>query len=255
MSEWVELPRSTLYGWIVLIGILVGGWFWSRKWKERPASFPIFIGAILGAFLGAKILFLVAEGWAHLDQPSRWMIWLSGKTILGALLGGYAAVELVKRWVGHTEPTGDWFAVGVPISIAIGRIGCLRYGCCPGVPFEGPDWFTLDGGAEVDRWPAVPLELLFNLAFVAIILPFALRGAGRGQLFHCYLVGYGCFRLWHEAYRDTPKMGCGISVYQVAAFALVCLGLVRGWQRWRSHSGKDQPPGETTCRAEEHEEA
>jgi hypothetical protein len=47
-----------------------------------------------------------------------------------ALLGGYAGVELAKRPVGLREATGDWFAIGVPFSIAMGRNGCLLYGCC-----------------------------------------------------------------------------------------------------------------------------
>ena len=241
MSEWAELPRSTLYGWIVLIGILVGGWFWSRKWKERPASFPIFIGAIVGAFLGAKVLFLLAEGWAHLDSPGWWMIWLSGKTIIGALLGGYAGVELVKHWVGHREPTGDWFAVGVPLSIAIGRIGCLRYGCCPGIVAGEGARFSISDSSGVERWPAVALEFGFNALFVIAILPLAIRGAGRGQLFHLYLLSYGGFRFWHEFHRDTPRILGEISGYHLGALALLLLGGVRGWQRHKREGSGSRP--------------
>ena len=45
------------------------------------------------------------------DDPQRWVIWATGKTILGALLGGYAGVEAAKKWTGYTQPTGDWFAL------------------------------------------------------------------------------------------------------------------------------------------------
>ena len=232
MTNW-PAERSDLYSAVILVGLLLGGWLWYRRWRSRPESFSIFVGAICGAFLGAKILYLLAEGWTLLGSDDWLPALLSGKTIVGALLGGYAGVEFAKKLVGHREPTGDWFAVGVPLSIAMGRLGCLRYGCCPGKACEAEAWWTLSDGAGVERWPAVPLELLFNLGFVAAVLPIALRGMGGGQLFHAYLVSYGIFRFWHEFHRDTPRLFGEISGYQVGAVALVLLGGVRGWQRWK----------------------
>ena len=225
---------SALYGWVVLLGLLVGGWLWSRKWRAKPGSFAVFVGALCGALVGAKLLFLVAEGWAYLGRDDWLAQWVAGKTIIGALLGGYAGVEAAKRLVGLREPTGDWFAIGVPLAIASGRLGCLAYGCCPGVISSGPEWFTLADAVGVERWPAVPLELGFNLLFVAAVLPFVARRAGRGQLFHAYLVSYGAFRFWHEFHRATPELVAGLSGYQFGAMGLVLLGGWRGWRRWRA---------------------
>ena len=53
--------------------------------------------------------------------------------MLGALLGGYAGVEIAKKAIGYSAPTGDWFAIVAPVGIALGRVGCLRHGCCTGV--------------------------------------------------------------------------------------------------------------------------
>lgn len=237
MSVEEELARGHFYRFAVIGGLLIGGWFWSRRWRTRPESFSIFVGAVCGAFLGAKLLFLAAEGWLYLGRPGWQVQWLTGKTIIGALLGGYAGVEIVKKLIGHREPTGDWFAVGVPLSIAIGRIGCLRYGCCLGEKCPPDVWYALADRAGTARWPAVPLELIFNLLFVVAILPVALRKAGRGQLFHLYLVCYGVFRFLHEFQRATPKIGELVSGYQIGALALVGLGAVRGWQRYRDQTG------------------
>ncbi len=231
MNLQEELARGNFYRFVVVCGLLVGGWLWSRKWKSKPESFSIFIGAICGAFLGAKLLFLAAEGWVYFGKPGWQLQWLTGKTIVGALLGGYVGVEIVKKMIGHREPTGDWFAIGVPLSIAIGRIGCLRYGCCLGKECPSDAWYGVVDQAGVSRWPAVPFELIFNLLFIAAILPIALRNAGRGQLFHLYLITYGIFRFLHEFQRDTPKIAGGMSGYQIAAIAIIVLGSVRGWQR------------------------
>lgn len=233
MEWWESVGRGGVYTGILVAGLFAGGWFWYRKWRRRPGSFSIFVGAIFGAFFGAKVLFLLSEGWLYLGSEGALVVLASGKTIVGALLGGYAGVEFAKWLVKHPEPTGDWFAVGVPLSIAVGRLGCLRAGCCPGEECGAPAWWTLADANGVERWPAVPLELGFNLLFVAAVLPVALRGAGRGQLFHLYLVAYGCFRFWHEFHRDTPKLLGEISGYQLGAIALVALGGIRGWQRWK----------------------
>ena len=231
MEGWEAIGRSELYSVVLVAGLLVGGWLWYRKWKSRPGSFAIFIGAVFGAFFGAKVLFLVSEGWLYFSAEGGYLALATGKTIVGALLGGYAGVEFAKWLVKHPEPTGDWFAVGVPLSIAAGRFGCLRHGCCPGKESGAEDWWTLADAEGVQRWPAVPLELGFNLLFVAAILPIAIRGAGRGQLFHLYLVAYGCFRFWYEFHRDTPKLFGEVSGYQLGAIALILLGGIRGWQR------------------------
>lgn len=231
---------------MTILGLLIGGWLWSRRWKSRPETFPVFVGAIVGAFLGAKILYLIAEGLSVVGEEYWLQQWLTGKTIVGALLGGYLGVETAKRLVGLKEATGDWFAIGVPLAIAAGRMGCLRHGCCLGKECSEPAWLMLADSKGVDRWPAVPLELGFNLLFVTAILPIALRGMGKGQLFHAYLISYGIFRFWHEFYRDTPLLFAGISGYQLGALGLVLVGCWRGWHRARnpSSSCKKNPPAD-----------
>ena len=78
------------------------------------------------------MVYLAAEGWMFWSSPDRWRIWTTGKTILGALLGGYAGVELAKKALGYTRVTGDWFALVAPVGIVLGRVGCLLHGCCLG---------------------------------------------------------------------------------------------------------------------------
>ena len=233
-----QAEAGSIYALVTFLGLGLGAWFWSRRVKETPAAFAVFVGAVIGAYAGAKIVFFLVAGIAMMGEPGGWMRIGAGKTILGALLGGYAGVEIAKRLVGLRDATGDWFAIGVPLAIAAGRLGCLRYGCCPGVVLaEGSPW-ALVSHDGLPRWPAVPAELAFNLLFVAAILPLVRQKSSegtwwKGQGFHLYLISYGLFRFAHEFLRDMPKSGWGIGGYQVAALGLVVLGALRGWQRWR----------------------
>ena len=236
----IEVSGFSVYGWITILGIVVGAFLWMRRWKKSPETFGIYVGGLCGAFLGAKLLFVAAEGWIYLSESEGWSGWiqlLAGKTIVGAILGGYAGVEIAKKMISYRKPTGDWFAVAVPLGIAIGRIGCLKYGCCLGELCTTQEWWTI---ADVDgnpRWPAAIVELIFNLLFVAAILPIAFRGAGRGQLFHVYMIAYGLFRFFHEFSRDTKELPGGFSGYQLGALAMIVLGLVRARQRFVSNVG------------------
>ena len=98
----------------------VGGAGWSRdRW--------ISIAAILGGALGARLI----TAWEHLevyaafdDVPLTWAIEHSGKSLIGALAGGYLATVLAKRAFGYMRSTGDAYLLAIPVAVVIGRIGC-----------------------------------------------------------------------------------------------------------------------------------
>lgn len=219
------------YGLLMLAGIGVSVFLWSRLAKRDDGLLLVYIGGLCGAFIGAKIVYIAAEGWMHFGKENMWLHLATGKTIVGALLGGYAGVELCKKLMGYKTATGDWFAFISPVGIILGRVGCLLHGCCLGNECPA-SWYTIQDSAGVDRWPAVPAEILFNVTFLAIVLlVLRPRRVLAGQHFHIYLIAYGVFRLGHEAVRATPKVFGPLSGYQIASIAMVIFGLVRFWQR------------------------
>src|SRR5688500_16590831 len=68
----------------------------------------IAIGAFVGAMLGAKLPFVLAD-WDGLLSGAAWFT--DGKTILTGLVGGYFGVVAAKWALGITVRTGDSFAV------------------------------------------------------------------------------------------------------------------------------------------------
>jgi phosphatidylglycerol:prolipoprotein diacylglycerol transferase len=212
-----------VYGWLLLAGIAVSVVLWARLARRDDRLMLVYVAALVGAFLGAKLAYLVAEGWMDFGQPNMWRRLATGKSILGALLGGYAAVELAKKWAGYCGVTGDWFALIAPVGITIGRVGCLLHGCCLGRAC-GESWFTLCDGEGVPRWPAVPVEILFNLVMIAVFYSLRRRRKLAGQHFHIYLICYGLFRFAHEFLRDTPRVEAGLSGYHLLALGLVAFG-------------------------------
>ena len=266
--------RPPYYGWLMLAGIALSLVFWTRLARRDDRLLLVYLGALLGAFLGGKIVYVLAEGWRDFGEPDMWRRLATGKTILGALLGGYAGVEIAKKLLGYGRATGDWFALIVPASIVLGRIGCLLHGCCLGEVCEQPAWWTMNDHTGIPRWPAVPVEIAFNVAAmlgfwtlrkvsirptsrlsrtpVASEIPENVQATGTGetrcptlsdatssllagQHFHLYLIAYGLFRFVHEFWRATPRVLGPFTGYQFAALAVAGLG-IWGFNKRRASS-------------------
>lgn len=237
---------SLVYPVLAVLGIALSAHLWERAAPERATRQRlqlVFLGGLFGMAVGAVLGYAFAEGlWqlpagASFGALDTWRTMLGGKTVLGGLLGAYAGVELSKRAVGHSEPTGDVFALMVPLSLMLGRVGCLVEGCCLGQPLEHA-WYTLDDARGVARWPASAVELAFNgVAWLALYAWSRAHADGarpnplRGQLFHVYMIAYGVFRFGHEQLRDTPRVWHGMSLYQALALILALLGVLRFMDR------------------------
>ncbi|MCC6909569.1 MAG: prolipoprotein diacylglyceryl transferase [Phycisphaerales bacterium] len=216
------------YSVLMIAGIVLGAWLWSRitgqQRRRDPRLTIIYIAALLGAIIGAKLAFLLAEGWHYRDN---WLALLTGRSITGGLLGGYAAVEFVKWRTGYRQATGDAFALIVPIGLMLGRLGCWIEGCCQGA-LCAEHWWSLNDSADLSRWPVVPLEIAFNATFFTWALAARRFRWLRGNQFHVYLIAYGLFRFVEEIARDTARIGeTPFSAYQVIALAIAVFGIER----------------------------
>lgn len=214
-----------MYRWMLGLGILVSAIVWIQHGRRERRLWWIYLAALCGAFIGAKAVYLLSEGFLHWNAPDRWLQWATGKSVLGALLGGFVGVECAKRSLDYSHATGDLFATTVPLGIALGRLGCWSAGCCLGRECL-PAWYTVMDAHGHHRWPSVPLEFGFNLGAFAVFGLLRWFRVLPGQHFHLYLIGYGCFRFLHETVRDTPRLAGQVTGYQVVCLILVIIGVV-----------------------------
>ncbi|MBL9126148.1 MAG: prolipoprotein diacylglyceryl transferase [Verrucomicrobiales bacterium] len=237
--------HGTSYSAWMLGAVALSAVYWYRAGRKDARLPWIFLGGLIGAFVGAKVVYLLAEGWRDLNLPGTWQRWATGKTILGGLLGGYGGVEWAKKALRYREPTGDRFAIVVPIGIFLGRLGCLSHGCCLGQPCSATAWYAWTDPAGVGRWPIVPAELAFHASSALVALGLAPTRVARGQRFHGYLIAYGIFRFVTEFRRDTATWAGVWTGYHAAALALIGLGIWRGIVRSRSSDASDATGSES----------
>ena len=213
--------------------------------EDRARYYTMQAVTALAAALGAKLGVLVGDALWPLRPFDDWSALLaSGRSIAGALLLGFLAVEAAKPLLRYDIPPNDRFAVVLPFSIARGRLGCLVAGCCRGAPHDGPLAIAYDDG--ILRHPAQLYEVLFQLAAGYALLLLWRRKLLFGRLFALYLAAYGAFRFGTEFIRDTAKPFAGLSAYQWMSLAMVVAGATAlylrtrrqpaSWARWRPQS-------------------
>ena len=216
----------------MLVAIAVSVWIWSRIGKRDPRLVLIYIGALISAFIGAKVAYVAAEGWLHWNDPNRWLVFSDGQIDYGSVAGRI-------RWRGDCktrsriqDPDGRSFCSS--------RAGWNRHWTdrlhsawlLPGTSLRAG--MVHDQGWDgIARWPAAEVELLFNVCAAAILAWLRWRRVLPGQLFHVYLIAYGLFRFTHEFLRATPRIAGVLSGYQIAALLIAGLGCVGFWLRQR----------------------
>jgi prolipoprotein diacylglyceryltransferase len=197
---------------------------------------------------------------------------VGGKTIVGALAGGLISVELIKRYIGLRQSTGDLYAIPLALGIAIGRIGCFLTGLSDntyGTPTTLP--WAINFGDGIPRHPTQLYEIIFLLTLTLIlyrvltrivILSGAVTSQSEvlaeskdpyprdkpspaharflpGDAFKFFMVAYLLFRLLADFIKPYPRIFLGLGGIQWVA-VLLLLYYSRDIARWL-RSGSSLP--------------
>lgn len=227
----IRASGSPVYLALMMLGLAIGTVYWARASRADARLALVFFGGLAGAFGGAKLAYLVSEGWLFWHHPDRWQIWLAGKSVMGALPGGWLGVEIAKIATGYRSSTGDRFALLLPLPLLLGRIGCLHAGCCGGI------------GIGTRHWPAVETEMAFQVLALATMWWMRRARIMQDRRFFLYLIAYGVFRFAHEFLRATPKPFCGLSGYQWIALATAAAATWACLRRTRQTAASTVQPG------------
>jgi phosphatidylglycerol:prolipoprotein diacylglycerol transferase len=198
-----------------------------KKYSSQPPftweqNVWIFIACIYGALLGAKLL-AWAEApflyWALRHDPH---FWFGGKTIVGGLLGGWAGIEIAKKFLGITRSTGDFCVFPLILGMCIGRIGCFLTGLSDntcGIRTTLP--WAVDYGDGIPRHPAQIYEILFLLALGFVFWITRRAPAVPGLRFRWFMLAYLGFRFYIDFFKPHFTLFGGLSAIQWAClFAL-----------------------------------
>ncbi len=195
---------------------------------DRNGKIGIALGGLIGATFASKLPFVLG---ANPDDGAL-AAWLSdGKTILWGLAGGYVGVEIAKWSFRVNLSTGDSFVVpvAIAIAIAIGRVGCLMYGCCYGIATDqtwGMRFVTAADGGSLLRHPSQLYEILFHVTFSLVAWASQQSPKHRkplnlsGNWMPIYLCAYAAFRFFSEFLRPELVVSSGLTFYQWSSIGI-----------------------------------
>ena len=225
-------PHPELHSLFEALGYGLG--FATYKWLRRnsgdvltePQRWSVIAAAAIGALLGSRLLGLLEQaprlhiGWTQALAPG------GGKTIVGGLLGGWVAVEWMKKRRGIRSRTGDLFAIPLCLGIAVGRIGCFWAGLADdtyGKPTSLP--WAVDFGDGIGRHPTQAYEVLFLVVLALVLRWFSSRPHAHGSIFRVFMAAYLGWRLVIDFWKPQPSIA-GLNAIQWAClFALLVLGV------------------------------
>jgi phosphatidylglycerol---prolipoprotein diacylglyceryl transferase len=227
-----------------------------RHWLE-PRILWVTLAAIVGGAIGARVI----TAWEHLEYyaalegvPLTWAIEHSGKSLIGALAGGYLGIVLAKRATGYSRSTGDAYVLAIPVATVIGRIGChlselplgtptdLPWGVS--VPAEAAAAFARCPGCSLPMHPSMLYEIVFNLVAIAVLVRYRHRVPVPGDALKLYLLAAGVFRLWVETVRGNEVQALGLTGPQWVLLPLVGLLLLHLVRQLRRGAYRvPAPPG------------
>jgi phosphatidylglycerol:prolipoprotein diacylglycerol transferase len=212
----------------------LGFFAWMRRSRGDALAAPIrasvVAAALVGGAIGSRLLFLAEDPASTLALWSDPSYLTGGKTIVGGLLGGWLAVEWMKRVAAVSAATGDLLAAPICLGIAIGRVGCFLTGLADrtwGSPTRLP--WGVDFGDGVRRHPTQLYEMLLLLAMAAVLMRLT-PGPGRrlpeawrtGDTFKLFMAAYMCVRLGLDFIKPVAPTFGGLQTIQWAALAGLC---------------------------------
>jgi prolipoprotein diacylglyceryltransferase len=199
------------------------------------------LAVVIGGVVGARLI----TAWEHpsyytaaiaAGAPIGWIIEHSGKSILGALAGGYLAGAVAKRLLGYRGSTADHYALAIAVASAIGRVGCflselplgtattLPWGMS--VPAEAASAFARCPDCTLAMHPSMLYEVAFNLVAAVAIVRWRHRVVARGDLLKLYLVADFAFRFLVEFVRGNEIEAFGLTGPQLVLIPLIGLLVV-----------------------------
>lgn len=209
------------YAFFVTLGLVAAVLLYYLNTRDRQVGgdgLRIALAATVGGIIGSKLPIWIVHFREILADPFRPAVVLSGRTIVGGIIGGAVAVYLTKRKLHIKQRLGNYLVPSLCLGIFFGRVGCLLAGCCYGTATSLP--WGVDFGDGVFRHPTQAYEALFVLGMFVLAQTMKERFAP-GDLFKWFMVAYFGWRFLAEFLRVNPVWGLGLTYYQVAAVAVV----------------------------------
>ena len=231
----IEIGPLTLawHGLTIAIGIGLGAWVASRVVNEfglpaEPISAVTLLAAV-GGLVGGRLLYLAERG--RLLEPGEWL-GTNGFSFNGGLVLAAVLIAIYVRRTGLPPRYLDALAVGLPLGVAVGRIGDVILGEHYGPP---TDFFLGVRNTHPDADVPSPdvayhsgglYDLLIGLIVFAIVWPLRHRLRRPLEILSLVIALFGLGRFVEFFARsDSDTVALGLTSAQWTSLGILLIGI------------------------------
>jgi phosphatidylglycerol:prolipoprotein diacylglycerol transferase len=226
------------YGLMYLVGFLFANWLANRRadkpnsgWTRQQVSDLLFAGFV-GVILGGRIGYVLFYGFEYFIANPLYLfeIWTGGMSFHGGLLGVITAMFIyAKRTQRSFFAVADFVAPLVPFGLGVGRLGNFMNGELWGRVTDVPWGMVFPGAGPLPRHPSQLYEFaLEGIVLFLVLNAFIRHPRPAGSVSGLFLIGYGCFRIIVEFFREPDvQLGLfagGISMGQILSIPMIMVG-------------------------------
>lgn len=266
------------YGFFVLLGFLTAWWVGERRairaGYDLSQVFDLMFWTLLCGVVGGRTFYLLQyreQVFAHAEGTAGVVLAAvnlsnGGLVLIGAMLGG--AVGFFTYCRLHAVPALAYLDLLTPsifLAVALGRIGCLMYGCCYGDPctlpwsvtfgpesaafqaLEARGFLSRQATATMPLHPTQIYSAIDGLLLALVTYAYYPFRARTGQAFALGMILYPITRFFIEFLRgdELGQLGTGLTISQLLSLVMLGGGLLLAWrlQRTGSRPGVAQHEG------------
>ena len=183
----------------------------------------IILGASIGAFIGSRLIGFLENPFIDNFSLKTIITIVNNKTIMGGLFGGLLGVEIIKKFIGEKNSSGDLFTFPIILGIFIGRIGCFLSGINEFTYGTKTSFLTgMNLGDDILRHPIALYELFFLIVLTWILNRIKnIQDLQNGELFKYFMLSYFSFRFIIEFIKPNTFFIIGLSSIQI--LCLFCI--------------------------------
>ena len=209
------------WGFMVAIGFLIGLWMIVMEAKKKNLEvetiYALALAMLAGGIIGARLLWIFTEAPKNLSLMNYLNFWQGGLAWYGGLIGGFLLICLYSIWKKlNLWRYLDVIALGLPLGMAIGRVGCYLIGDHLGKGTVMP-WAILMYGQLTH--PVVLYEIILLLGIFGLLIYLRDKNLKEGSLFSMFIVSYSIGRFLIDFFRADPTY-FGLTIAQYISIAL-----------------------------------
>ena len=241
-NELFSIGNFTIHGYGAMIAlgfflcVMMATYRAKRRELNPEAIIDIALIGIVAGFLGAKLLFVIVEFPAFINNPMS-VLGSEGFVVYGGIIAGVlSAIVYCRKKNLEFLRYFDLAAPSIALAQGFGRIGCFFAGCCYGR--ETDAWYGVifpEGCMAPAGVKLIPTQLISSVGdflIVILLLLYQKRAKHTGNVGAMYMLLYGVGRFFIEMLRSDDRGSVGVlSTSQMISIVIV---LGAGFLFWRN---------------------